>query len=564
MNWDEQVDFLVVGSGGGGLTAAIRAHDLGASVLIVEKAPLYGGTTALSGGVIWVPNNPLMRRSGLEDSAEDALCYLEKITAGSSTTERLRAYVETAPRMMAYLEEKTHLRFQIVPGYPDYFPEERGGRVGGRSCEPCAMEALELSDEFARQRVYPREYYYFPFLMPLASEGKALMRADREGTRVLLRELFLYFTKFRARFRRMGNTRLTLGGALIGRARRSLLDRKVPLWLETALEDVIVEQGRVVGALVKRAGTSLRIRTRRGLLLAAGGFEHNAALRRRYQTEPTGSAWTAGVESNTGDMIAIGQRLGAAFDLLEDSWWCPVFCAPGEQFVRTLIFERSLPGSLIVNQEGERYANEAAPYNEFVKSMYAAHACTPAIPSYLIFDRVFRGKYAIGPLMPGSIRPDWAIPKRYRGFMKKAETLRDLAEQLGMDGDRLEATVARFNAFARSGKDLDFGRGDSAQDRFYSVLAEGPNPNLGPVEKGPFYATEVWPGDLGTKGGLRTDAYARVLDEAGRSIPGLYATGNCSAAVMGHTYPGAGGTIGPSMTFGFLAAEHALGDTHSG
>jgi len=424
------------------------------------------------------------------------------------------------------------------------------------------MEALELGEEFGRQRAYPREYYYFPFLMPLASEGKPLMRADREGTRILLRELFLYFTKFRARFRRMGNTRLTLGGALIGRARRSLLDRKVPLWLETALEDVIVEQGRVVGALVSRAGVSLRIRTRRGLLLAAGGFEHNAALRRRYQAEPTGSEWTAGAESNTGDVIAIGQRLGAAFDLLEDSWWCPVFCAPGEHFARTLIFERSLPGSLIVNQEGDRYANEASPYNEFVKSMYAEHARAPAIPSYLIFDRVFRCKYAIGPLMPGNIRPDWAIPKRYRSFMKKAATLKGLAEQLGMDGGRLEATVDRFNAFARSGKDLDFRRGDSAQDRFYSVLAEGPNPNLGPLEKGPFYAAEVWPGDLGTKGGLRTDAYARVLDEAGEAIPGLYATGNCSAAVMGHTYPGAGGTIGPSMTFGFLAAEHALGQAY--
>jgi len=560
--WDETVDWLVVGSGGGGMTAAIHAHDLGGTSLIIEKADVYGGSTALSGGVVWVPNNPLMRQAGMADSAEEGLQYLEAVTAGTSTAERLRAFVETAPRMMTYLAQHTHVRFETIPDYPDYYPEEAGGKQGGRSCEPVLFDALQLGEEFSRMRMFSLEYYIMGFLTCTAAEGKSLMEGGLKATWMMSKKIFAYYSNLRARLRRIRNTDLTLGAALIARARLSLLDRGVPLWLNTKLEDLVVEEGRVVGASVARDGETLRIRARRGVLLAAGGFERDRELRQRYQQAPIGTKWTAGAATNTGDTLALADRIGADTDLLDDAWWCPVFDIPGEDFGRVIIYEKNLPGGIIVNQRGERFTNEAAPYNDVVKRMYAANSPdTPCIPAYLIFDRTYRRKYPVGSLFPSSWQPDWAISKRLDGFIKKDRTLEGLARQLGIDPGGLARTAERFNEFARAGRDTDFGRGESAQDRYYTVLAEGPNPNLATIERPPFYALEVWPGDLGTKGGLLTDAKARVLNKAGDAIPGLYATGNCSAAVMGRTYAGAGATIGPAMTFGFIAAEHAMAET---
>jgi len=559
MSWDETVDFLVVGAGGGGMTAAIRAHDLGAETLIVEKAPVYGGSTAWSGGVIWVPNNPCMGELELPDSADEGFSYLERITAGSSTPERLRTYVETAPRMMRYLAAHSWRRFQSIEDYPDYYPELPGGKLGGRSCEPQEFDALELGEEFKNQNLHENRYYIMGFMTSLAREGKPMMSNSLEGIGIFFRELFRYLFNIRARLRGRRNTRLTRGGAIAARARRSLMDREVPLWLSTPLEELVVEEGRVVGAVVRREGKLLRVRARKGVLLAAGGFEQNAELRQKLQPPPIGNEWTAGAPSNTGDTLAIGEKVGAGFDLLDDSWWCPVFKIPGESMIRLIIFEKNLPGGIIVNKRGERFMNEAAPYNDVVKSIYAAHAKVPAIPAYLIFDRNFRLKYPLGPIFPGRMQPDWMVPRRLKTWMLKDRSLTGLARKIGVDAEGLLRTVQHFNVYARAGKDEDFGRGDSAQDHYYSVLSEGPNPNLAPLEKGPFYAIEVWPGDLGTKGGLRTDERARVLDTAGAPIEGLYATGNCTAAVMGHSYPGAGGTIGPSMACGFIAAEEAMG-----
>jgi 3-oxosteroid 1-dehydrogenase len=560
--WDETVDWLVVGSGGGGMTAAIRAHDLGGASLIIEKADVYGGSTALSGGVVWVPNNPLMRQAGMADSAEEGLQYLETVTAGTSTSERLRAFVETAPRMMTYLAQHTHVVFETIPDYPDYYPEEAGGKRGGRSCEPVLFNALELGEELARLRMYAHEDYIMGFLTCTAAEGKPLMKGDRKAGWIMLKKLCAYAFNLRARLRGKRNTDLTLGVALISRARRSLMDRGVPLWLNTKLEDLVVEEGRVVGAVVTREGETLRIRAHRGVLLAAGGFERNQELRKRYQQAPIATEWTAGAATNTGDTLAIGERVGADVDLLDDAWWCPVFDVPGRDYGLVVIYEKNLPGGIIVNKLGERFMNEAAPYNDVVKRMYAANSPDAAcIPAYLIFDGGFRRKYPVGPVFPSSWRPDWTTPKKLAGFMQKDATLEGLAGQLGIDPRGLVRTVERFNEFARAGQDADFGRGESAQDRYYTVLAEGPNPNLAEIKEPPFYALEVWPGDLGTKGGLVTDAKARVVNNAGEVIPGLYATGNCSAVTMGRTYPGAGGTIGPAMTFGFIAAEHAIAET---
>lgn len=557
--WNKTVDFLVVGSGGGGMTAAIRAHDLGADTLLIEKAAVYGGSTAWSGGVIWVPDNPDMIANGMPDSTEEALNYLRQITAESSSAERLQAYVETAPRMLKYLARHSHLRFKSIVDYPDYYPELSGGKFGGRSCEAVEFDALLLGNELHQQNLHAYSYYILGFMTALAREGKPLMEGSLKGMGIILREALRYLFNIRARFlvgRR--NTRLTLGGALIARARRSLMDRKVPLWLQTGLNDLIVEKGRVVGARVEREGMQLNIKVNKGILLAMGGFEQNVTLREKYQQAPTGNQWTAGAKSNTGDAIAIGERLGADFALMDDSWWSPVFQVPGETFLRLVIYEKNLPGSIIVNQYGKRFMNEAAPYNDVGKAIYAANKDGSAIPCYLIFDKTFRKKYPVGPVYPGKNQPDAMLPENLKSWMVKDETLEGLANKIGINASGLKETVQRFNQQAITGCDNDFQRGDSAQDRYYTVLAKGKNPCLAPLDKGPFYAIEVWPGDLGTKGGFVSDEKARVLDKNGQAIPGLFATGNCTAVVMGNTYPGAGGTIGPSMTFGFIAAEQAM------
>jgi 3-oxosteroid 1-dehydrogenase len=562
VSWDRSVDFLVVGSGAAGMTAATRAYDLGGETLVIEKAPVFGGSTALSGGVVWVPDNPLMARAGISDSAEEALRYLESVTAGSSTTEKLRAYVETAPRMMTNLAECSHVRFECVESYPDYYPEEVGGKPGGRSCEPAVFDALQLGDEFNRMRLRHLEGYILGGRLTVkVADGKLLMAGGLPVARFMLRGLVSYYANFRARRKRLRNTDLSLGSALVGRLRISLMDRKVPLWLGTALAELITDGGRIVGAIVEKEGKPLRIQAKKGVLLAAGGFERNLEMRERYQQAPVSDRWTAGCDSNSGDTVALAPAIGAGLDLMDDAWWCPAMLVPSPEPVRLVIFEKNLPGGIIVNRRGQRFMNEASPYNDVGKSMYAADASEGlAIPAFLVFDRRFRKKYACGPMMPGSTTPDWALPKEAKGgFFEKSGTLDGLARKIGVDADGLAETVRRFNHFARTGKDPDFGRGDSLQDRYYTSKADGPNPSLAPIETPPFYAVRIYPGDLGTKGGFRTDARSRVLTDAGEVIPGLFAAGNCSAAAMGRSYPGAGGTIGPAMTFGYIAAEQALG-----
>jgi len=563
-SWDASVDFLVVGSGAAGMTAALRAHDLGSETLLIEKAAVFGGSTALSGGVVWVPNNPLMARHGITDSPEAALRYLELVTRGSASTDRLQTYLETAPRMMATLAGSSHVHFECLTTYPDYHPEVEGGRPGGRSCEPALFDALQLGAEFQRMRLPPRGKLALGGRLTFKiADAKQLLAGGLPLAWFMLRGLVAYYTNLRARRQTSRATGLTLGCALVGRLRLSLMERSIPLWLNTSIKELLTEGGAVVGAVVEKEGELLRIRARKGVLLAAGGFERNAAMRQRYQRAPIGADWTMGCDSNTGDAISLGAAVGATLDLMDEAWWCPCVVAPfpATDHAWIVIFEKNLPGCIVVNGRGQRFMNEASPYNEVVKSMYAANTPdAPAIPAFLIFDRSYRSRYACGPLLPSSAKPDMFLRKELKEcFFKKDQTLEGLARQIGVDPAGLTNAVRRFNQFAVSGKDSDFGRGDSLQDRFYSGKTPGPNPNLGPLERPPFYAVPLFPGDLGTKGGLRTDVHARILNNRDEPIPGLYAAGNCSASVMGRSYPGAGATIGPAMTFGFIAAEDALG-----
>ncbi len=557
LEWDEEVDFLAVGSGAAGLTGALIARDQGSSSLVIEKSAYYGGSTAISGGAIWVPNNYLMEDLGVEDSVEEALEYLEAATDGSSSTERLRAYLEAAPAMLQYLTEHSRVRFEPVPNYPDYYPEAAGGRRGGRTIEPAIFDALELGDEFALMRPLPHNMS-IPFMSVQARDMQMLIGGGMPVYRYMARSALHYYANVKARVKRLGNTQLTLGRSLVARLRRSLMDRDVPIWLETSLKELIVEDGRAVGAMVERKGKTLRVRVRQGVLLAAGGFERNAEMRRQYQPAPIGADWTAGCESNTGDMLALAEKVGASFDLLEEAWWTPVLRVPAEGEVWVMVIEKGLPGGIIVNDAGERFMNEAAPYNDVGKAMFAANRPDAAsIPAHLIFDATFRARYPIASLKPSFVTPDSRMGSELTEFIEIDSTLEGLAKKIGVDPVGLVETVKRNNEFARSGEDLDFGRGTSRQDRYYGDPKAIPNPCLGPIEKPPFYSVEVHPGDLGTKGGIRTDARARVLDANDQPIAGLYAAGNCSASVMGTTYPGAGGTIGPAMAFAWLAARHA-------
>jgi len=554
--WNHITDVLVVGSGGGGMTAALMARDRGADALVTEKSGLYGGSTAMSGGSIWIPNNHLMKRAGLPDSPEEALTYLKAVTAGKVSDERLRAYTKTAPEMVHYLEEKSRVRFQIVPGYSDYYPDVEGSKPGGgRTIEAVPFDVRKLGRVRAELRPLPHQARVFGRMMATAYDAHGLLDSSMLGRMRAARIFALYVLN---PFRSLSSidTRRTLGNALVGRLRLSLADRNIPILLNTSASHLIIEGGRVIGLEAQKAGQSVRIRANRAVILAAGGFAHNKAMREKYQRQPITDAWTVASPADDGDGIQMGIELGAKVDFMDDAWWMPTSLALGEEMPIMSIVDRSLPGCIIVNKKGKRFTNEAAPYIDVVKNQYASHFKEGgAIPAYFIMDQRFRSRYPAGPMLP------MYTPKRFisNGYLKVADTLESLAEKCGIDPQGLAAEVARFNQYAVAGKDLDFKKGDNSIDRFYSDPSVGPNPCLGPLDKPPFCAIELWPGDLGTKGGLVADDHARVLRQDGSPIEGLYATGNCAASGMGNSYAGAGATIGPSMVFGYVAALHAVG-----
>jgi 3-oxosteroid 1-dehydrogenase len=560
--WDHEFDVVVVGSGSGGMTAALCAHDLGQSVLLIEKSDQYGGTTAISGGGVWVPCNHLMAGAGGSDSYADALTYLKTATRGMVPETRLHAYLEHSPKMLKYLEEKSHLRYRSMPHYSDYYPNLPGAKSGYRTLDPIPFNAAELGDDFAHMRPPQPGTLIGGRVAMTAGEAHTMLTKERRWLELLLRRMAKYWLDLPWRFRSRRDRRLTLGSALIGALRRSMIDRKIPLWLETPLESLVTDsRGVVAGVIATRGGKAVRLRARRGVVLAAGGFEHNQSMRDQYLPKPTNAEWTVTPASNTGDAIRAGQRLGAQTALMEHAWWAPTLFVMGREKRRAVFVERALPGCVLVNRKGSRFVDEAAPYSDIVYAMYADHEKSGAnLPAWLIFDAEFRRKYPIGPLLPGMARPDKSLPANWLGKVYfRADSLEALARQIEVDAAGLRATVERMNEFAARGEDKDFGKGSNTFDRYYGDVNVKPNPCLAPLAKAPFYAIRIDAGDIGTKGGLLTDEFARVLRQDGQPIPGLYAIGNTSAAVMGPSYPGAGSTLGPAMTFGYVAAHHLAG-----
>jgi 3-oxosteroid 1-dehydrogenase len=542
MDWEHEYDVVVVGSGAGGLTAAVTARARGLTSLVVEKTDRFGGSTSLSGGAIWVPNNLYLEQAGQRDTPQNARAYLDATVGDRVPAERKDAYLARGPEMLRFLHDNTRwVRFAYTPGYSDYYPELPGGKAEGRSVEPCIVDGRRLGPEFGGLRRAGLPTY--GLTMTSADFGKLNMvtrtwKGKRTAVRVGMRAVGALLT---------GRKLLSLGEALVARLRRALAEAGGELWLSSPFRDLVIEDGRVTGVRVHRGGREIAVRARHGVVLAAGGFSHDQALREKYLPAPTKTEWTHAAEGQTGDALRAGLRAGAAIDLMDRVWGAPSVPTPdGPPFF--LVADRAVPAMVIVDGDGRRYARESLPYHEFVDRMYRHGA--PAMNSWMIVDSRAKSRYIIVGLFPGQ-----KFPKRWHetGAVKTGANPAELAAAIGVPAADLEATIERFNEFARAGKDADFGRGDSAYDNYYGDPTL-PNPNLLPLEKGPFYAVPVVPGDIGTKGGLVTDADARVLREDGSVIEGLYATGNCSAAVTGETYPGPGATIGPAMTFGYAAA----------
>ncbi|MEU1202059.1 3-oxosteroid 1-dehydrogenase [Streptomyces sp. NPDC005813] len=537
-------DVVVIGSGAAGMTAALTAARQGLSCVVVEKAPTFGGSAARSGAGIWIPNNPVVLAAGVPDTPEKAAAYLAAVVGPEVSAERRQAFLDHGPAMISFVMANSPLRFRWMEGYSDYYPELPGGLPRGRSMEPDQLDGTVLGAELAHLNppympvpagmvVFSADYKWLTLAAVSAKGAAVAAECLARGAKAAL----------------LGQKPLTMGQSLAAGLRAGLLSAQVPVWLNSPLTDLYTQDGAVTGAVVTRNGTPGLVRARRGVIVGSGGFEHNAAMRARYQQQPIGTEWTVGAKENTGDGIRAGERAGAALDLMDDAWWGPAIPLPDQPYF--CLAERTLPGGLLVDAAGARFVNEAGPYSDVVHTMYERNATAPDIPAWLIVDQNYRNRYLFKDVAPTFAFPDaWYTS----GAAYKAWTLDALAAAIHVPAAALRATVSRFNGLALSGRDTDFHRGDSVYDHYYTDPAILPNSCLAPLWLAPFHAFRIVPGDLGTKGGLRTDARARVLRPDGSVIRGLYAAGNASAAVMGHSYAGAGSTIGPAMTFGHIAA----------
>ncbi|MEV4597382.1 3-oxosteroid 1-dehydrogenase [Amycolatopsis sp. NPDC049253] len=546
-----EYDVVVAGSGAAGMTAALAAARRGLSVVVLEKAPCFGGSTARSGGGVWLPGNHALKVAGIDDPPDNAREYLAAIVGDVVPEANREAFLKHGPEVLELISDRTPLEFRWVPGYSDYHPEAPGGRAQGRSVEPKPLDARLLGDDLAHLEP---PYSAPPLGVPITQSDYRWLSLLARHPRGLARVAALGARWLAGRLR--GQQPIAMGQALAAGLFLGLRRAGVDVLLDTPLVELTTEDGRVTG--VRTAGGVFH--ARRGVLLACGGFEHNEEMRTKYQRAPIGTEWTVGAAANTGDGIAAGLKLGAATDLMDDAWWGPSIPLTGGPWFA--LAERSRPGSLMVDARGTRFVNESAPYVEAVHAMYG-EGDGPAehIPAWLVFDQRYKDRY----LFTG-IGPRQTLPGRWykAGIVAKAATIDELATRIDVPADALRSTVERFNGFARTGVDEDFHRGRSAYDHYYGDPRNHPNPSLGPLTKPPFYAVKIVPGDLGTKGGLRTDEHARVLREDGSVIPGLYAAGNTSAAVMGRTYAGPGATIGPAMVFGYLAAEGLATEDRTG
>jgi 3-oxosteroid 1-dehydrogenase len=551
--WDESVDLLIAGSGGGGMVAGLAALDSGLQPLIIEKQALVGGSTGLSGGIVWLPNNPLMRAEGMADSHEDGLAYLADVVGdigAASSPARREMFLTAGYEMMNFLLRKG-VRLERCAGWSDYYPNHKGGNEVGRAVEGVPFDAAQLGQW--RDTVQPPLAKNYGFVVK-TNELRSVQYFNRAPRAfAVASRVFLRTTAARVRRR----TILTNGASLIAQMLKVLIDLSdgdPPVWTNAAMDDLVIEDGRVVGARVVRDGSALNVAAKMGVLLAAGGFGHNADMRRRYSgDQPNEAKWSIANAGDTGEVLQTAMRLGAKTDLLDEAWWLPsVFISDGGAVAGSLGVGRQRPGAIYVDSTGRRFCNESNSYVEVGKAMYA----NKAVPCWMVFDHGYVRRYVAGANPLKRRLPPELIE---RGHVKRGDTIGELAREIDVPADGLAHTIERFNRFAAKGLDPDFGRGQSAYNDCLGDPGYRPNASIGPLDRAPYYATKVYPADVGTCGGVITDEHAQVVDEQDRVIEGLYATGNTTATVMGRTYPGAGASIAASMVFGYVAARHAAG-----
>lgn len=553
---DARVDLLVIGSGTG-MAAALAARELGLSVLIVEKSPYVGGSTARSGGALWLPASPVLRGAGADDLAERAAAYLDSLVAGSAPAQRSTAFLTHVSATVDMLRRTTPLQFFWARDYSDYHPEAPGGSAAGRTCECRPFDTAMLGQY--RTRLQPG---IMEAAVPIPTTG-----ADYRWMNLVARVPRKGIPTFAKRVAQ------GVGGRLIGRRYAAggqglaaglfagVLRAGIPVWTGTTLLRLVTDphdDGRVSGAIVDHGGREVGITARRGVVLASGGFDHSMDMRWKFQSESLGPHLSLGAAANTGDGIRAAQELGAGIGLMDQAWWFPAIAPlPGKR-PTVMLAERSLPGCLIVDQHGRRFANESADYMSFGQRLLELERCgSPIDAMWIIFDQQYRNSYVFG----AELFPRMRLPTAWydEGIAVRADTLAELGARIGVDAPEFLKTMARFNENAAAGADPDFGRGRSAYDRYYGDPTITPNPNLRALVKGPFYGVKIVLSDLGTCGGLTADERARVLREDGGVIAGLYAIGNTAANAFGTTYPGAGATIAQGLVYGYIAARDASG-----
>jgi len=538
MLMSEAFDVIVLGTGAAGLTAAIAAAEGGARVAVFEKAEELGGTSAWSGGHVWIPNNPHMAAAGATDSPEQALTYIMSLSRGMIDERLARAYIEAGPQMVRFLDDRAGTEFYAVKDFPDYHPEHPGGLPGGGRTVECPLFPFDELGEWA-PRVSPSPYFVNPHITmsetPLGRAVPAIPSREEIARRKIRDER-------------------GLGQALVGRLLKACLDRGIEPRVSTRARRLVIDDGRVTGVVVDTADGTTEVAARQGVILATGGFEWNEDYKRAFLRGPL--THPVSMQTNTGDGLYMSMKAGAMLGNMREAWWLPVAeLPPGINSMNRLLLssDRSRPRSIMINNKGRRFSNEAANYNAFGGAFHEEDVARfeyANLPCWLIVDHEYVRRYGILGFPASETAPQW---------LTSASTVRELADKLGVPADNLEDTVDRWNKNVAEGSDPDFHRGESAHDRWWGdPSCKGQmKASLGPLDEAPFYAVPIKSGALGTKGGPQVDTDARVIDIDGEAIPGLYAAGNVMASPFGMTYGGAGGTLGPAMVFGYLAGRHA-------
>lgn len=555
-----EYDLVIVGSGGGGMCAALAAKSAGLSAVVLEKRHVIGGSTGFSGGLWWVPNNSVTKRAGVEDSAELGRTYMDAVIdfhGKGSNDSRRAAFIEQSPKMVDFLEREG-MKFYYADGWADYYDDRAGGQSRGRSIMADPYDLNDLGSWKDRVSLYGPSRG-----LPLGSSELVQMfmfKRSLKAFRILLKLAGkMAINKLR------GRNVVASGGAIQSRMLALALERNIPVFTDCHVQRLVEEDGRIAGVEGERDGKRFSVRARHGVLVNSGGFARNDAMRQKLQRHPISAKWTNANPGDTGEVLEEMMRIGADTENLDLSVWivtslnadgsAPVGATGKDGIVYPFMHNADIssPHLMIVDRTGHRYMNEAQSYVEMGETMYERDALNgKTIPSWAIFDRRHMKRYFWGPIAPGA-KPI----KRWleTGFLIQANSISELAGKTGIDEAGLAATVKRFNGFARDGVDQDYGKGGRAYDLWRGDPSHRPNPCLGEISKAPFYAIRLFPSDVGTYGGVVTDEKARVLRADGSIIPGLYAAGNCTSSVMGRSYPGAGASIAASFAFGFIAAQ---------